>query len=76
MVNVGTLQADGKASVAVNDVFATYDSGTSTYEMTFDDNDSALANTPNVPATTIIVTVTAEDGITVKSYKFKVTISS
>ena len=76
VVNVGTLQADGKASVAVNDVFATYDSGTSTYEMTFDDNDSALANTPNVPATTIIVTVTAEDGITVKSYKFKVTISS
>ena len=71
VVEVTTLEGEGKPSVAVNDWLATYAS--SKYTMTFDDNSATDPKELQVPESTLIITVTAEDGVTVKSYKFKVT---
>lgn len=76
VVETTTLEGSGKPSVAVNDWIATYDSGTGKYTMTFDDNSETDPQELPIPQSTLIITVTAEDGVTVKSYKFKVTIES
>ena len=56
--------SNGKASVSINDNLAEYNGSNYTYTLT------------PIPLTTIVITVTAEDGITTNSYKFKTTISS
>lgn len=63
-LTVEATTTDSTATVSVNDNLATYSGGT--YTVTGLD----------VPETTLIITVTAQDGVTVNSYKFKVSVAT
>ena len=65
-----TFAASNKATVAVNDVIQTYNSSTSLHGLP---NDDAKVLSTNLSS--FIVTVTAEDGLSSNTYRFKYTVS-
>jgi Baseplate J-like protein len=65
-LTVSAATTDSTASVSVNDNVASYNSGTGAYTVT---------GLP-VPSSAMIISVTAQDGVTVNSYKFKVSVAT